>query len=150
MFFWNSLAFLMIQLMLAIWSLVPLPFLNPAWTSGSSLFTYCWSMAWICGCVVMYVYCAWSLNRARLLAIPWTVAPQAPLSMGLLRARILKWVAMPSSRGSSQLRYWTQVSCIAGGLFTVWVTRDAWDVYIRRQNWTQQMIMESKNEEGLN
>ena len=32
--------------MLAIWSLVPLPFVNPAWTSGSSQFTYCWSMAW--------------------------------------------------------------------------------------------------------
>ena len=35
-FFWNSLAFLMIQQMLVILSLVPLPFLNPAWTSGSS------------------------------------------------------------------------------------------------------------------
>ena len=32
--------------MLAIWSLVPLPFLNPAWTSGSSQFRYCWSLAW--------------------------------------------------------------------------------------------------------
>ena len=31
--------------MLAIWSLVPLPFLNPACTSGSSWFTYCWSLA---------------------------------------------------------------------------------------------------------
>ena len=40
--FWNSLAFSMIQRMLAIWSLVPLPFLKPAWTSGSSWFTYCW------------------------------------------------------------------------------------------------------------
>ena len=38
--------FLMIQRMLAIWSLVPLLFLNPAWTSGSSQFTYCWSLAW--------------------------------------------------------------------------------------------------------
>ena len=38
MFFWSSLAFLMIQWMLAFWSLVPLPFLNPAWTSGSSQF----------------------------------------------------------------------------------------------------------------
>ena len=28
------------------WSLVPLPFLNPAWTSGSSQFMYCWSLAW--------------------------------------------------------------------------------------------------------
>ena len=34
------------QQMLAIWSLVPLPFLNPAWTSGSSRFTSCWSLAW--------------------------------------------------------------------------------------------------------
>ena len=47
MFFWNSLAFLMIQWMLPIWSLVPLPFLIPAWTSGSSQFRYCWSLAWI-------------------------------------------------------------------------------------------------------
>ena len=34
MFFWDFLAFLMIQHMLAIWPLVPLPFLNPAWASG--------------------------------------------------------------------------------------------------------------------
>ena len=46
MFFWNSLAFSMIEPMLAIWSLVPLSFLNSAWTSGSSQFTYCWSLAW--------------------------------------------------------------------------------------------------------
>ena len=32
--------------MLAIWSLVPLPFLKPAWTTGSSWFMYCWSLAW--------------------------------------------------------------------------------------------------------
>ena len=31
---------------------------------------------------------------------------------------ILEWVAMPSSRGFSQTRYRTQVSCIAGGFFT--------------------------------
>ena len=38
--------FLMIQQMLAIWSLVPLPFLKSAWTSGSWWFMYCWSLAW--------------------------------------------------------------------------------------------------------
>ena len=32
--------------MLAIWSLVPLPFLNPAWTSGRPWFTFCLSLAW--------------------------------------------------------------------------------------------------------
>ena len=31
--------------MLAIWSLVPLPFLNPSCTSGSFQFSYCWSLA---------------------------------------------------------------------------------------------------------
>ena len=40
----------------------------------------------------------------------WTVARQAPLSMGILQARILEGVAMPPSRGSSQPRYWTHVS----------------------------------------
>ena len=37
--FMDSLAFSMIQQMLAVWPLVPLPFLNPAWTSRSSWFT---------------------------------------------------------------------------------------------------------------
>ena len=46
MLFWKSLAFSMIQWMLAIWSLFPLPFLNPACTSGSSQFTFSWSLAW--------------------------------------------------------------------------------------------------------
>ena len=46
MFFCDLLAFSMIQWMLAIWSLVPLPFLNPACTSISSQFTYCWGLAW--------------------------------------------------------------------------------------------------------
>ena len=46
MFFWNSLAFSMIHWRLAIWSLIPLPFLNPTWTFGSSSFTCCWSLTW--------------------------------------------------------------------------------------------------------
>ena len=36
----------MIQWILAIWSLVLLPFINPAFVSGSSQFMYCWSPAW--------------------------------------------------------------------------------------------------------
>ena len=47
------------------------------------------------------------------------IARQAPLSMGILQARILQWVAMPFSRGSSQPRDQSQVSCIAGGFVTV-------------------------------
>ena len=51
-------------------------------------------------------------------ATPWTVAHQAPLSMGILQAKILEWVAMPSSRGSSQSRGRTRISCIVGKFFT--------------------------------
>ena len=44
---------------------------------------------------------------------------------GILQARILEWVAIPSSRGSSKPRDQTQVSNTAGGFFTVWATREA-------------------------
>ena len=53
------------------------------------------------------------------------IASQAPLSMGILQVILLEWVAMPFSRGLSQPRDWTQVSCIAGRFFTVWATREA-------------------------
>ena len=71
--------------------------------------------------------CAHALSRfncVQLFTIPWTVAHQAPLSMGILQARILEWVAMPCSRGSSQPRGQTWVSCLAGGVFTHW---DTWE-----------------------
>ena len=42
-------------------------------------------------------------------ATQWTIAHQAPLSMRILQARILQWIAMPSSRGSPQPRDQTQV-----------------------------------------
>ena len=44
--------------------------------------------------------------------------------MGILQAGILEWVAMFSSRGSSQSKTWTQVFHIAGRFFTDWATRE--------------------------
>ena len=44
---------------------------------------------------------------------------------GILQASILEWVSIPFSRGSSQPGNQTQVSCIAGGFFTIRVTREA-------------------------
>ena len=44
--------------------------------------------------------CAWSLSCVRLFGTPRTVAHQTPLSMGLLQARILEWVAIPSFQGT--------------------------------------------------
>ena len=40
---------------------------------------------------------------------------------GILQARILNWVTIPFSRGSSRPRDQTQVSCVAGRFFTIWV-----------------------------
>ena len=68
--------------------------------------------------------CAQSLSCVQLFETPWSVACQALLSMGILQARILEWVAMLSSRESSQPRDWTQVSHIANRFFTVWATRE--------------------------
>ena len=44
---------------------------------------------------------------------------------GILQARILEWIAIPFSQGSSWPRDWTRVSCIAGRFFTIWATREA-------------------------
>ena len=62
------------------------------------------------------------------LVTPWTVVCQAPLSMGFsvhgsLQARIRESVAVYFSRWSSQPRYLTWVSCIAGRFFTNWAMR---------------------------
>ena len=66
-----------------------------------------------------------SLSCVRLFATPWTIAYHVPLPMGILQARILEWVAISFSRGSSQPRDRTPVSCIAGRRFTLWATREA-------------------------
>ena len=48
-------------------------------------------------------------SRVQLFAILWTVARQAPLSMGFSRQELLEWVAVSSSRGSPEPRDGTQV-----------------------------------------
>ena len=74
---------------------------------------------WMCVHVLSHFSSIW------LFVTPWTVACQAPLSRhGILQARILEWVAVLFFRGTSWPRDQTQVSCIAGRFFTLWVTRE--------------------------
>ena len=49
--------------------------------------------------------CAQSLSSVWPFVTPWNVALQAPLSMGILQAKIVEWVVMPFSRESSQPRF---------------------------------------------
>ena len=51
-------------------------------------------------------------------------SPPGSSACGILQARILEWVVISFSRGSSQLKDWTWVSHTAGRFFILWVTRD--------------------------
>ena len=59
------------------------------------------------------VLCAKSLQSHPTLCDPMDCSLSGPSVPGILQARILEWVAMPSSRGSSWPRDWTCVSCIS-------------------------------------
>ena len=66
-----------------------------------------------------------SPSRVRLFATPWTSSLLGSSLYGILQARVLEWVAISFSRGSSQPRDWTQVSRIPGRCFNLWDTREA-------------------------
>ena len=62
--------------------------------------------------------CAWSVAQSYpTLCDPMDCSPPGSSVCGILQARILEWVAISSSRGSSQRRDQTCVSCIAGRFF---------------------------------
>ena len=68
-----------------------------------------------------------SQSHVWLFVTPWIKPFMFPLP-GILQARILEWIVIPFSRGSSQPREWTPVSCIAGRFFSIWVTREIHDL----------------------
>ena len=74
----------------------------------------------LCSCVLCLV-----AQLCLTLCNPMTLSLSGSSVHGIFQARILEWVAMSSSRGSSQPMDWTQVSCIAGGFFISWTTREA-------------------------
>jgi len=73
------------------------------------------------------------LSRVQPFVTPWTVTHQTALSLGILQARVLEWVAISSSRAFSEPRDWTQVftgSSTAGRLFTTGPPADSiWEKF---------------------
>ena len=57
---------------------------------------------------------------------PMDCSPRGSSVHGILQARILEWVAISFSRGSSRPRDRTQVFHIAGRRFNLWATRELW------------------------
>ena len=51
-------------------------------------------------------------------------SPPGSSVLGIFQARILEWITISFSKGSSQPRGQTLVSCIAGRVFTVWATKE--------------------------
>ena len=78
----------------------------------------------VCVCVCV---CACALSRSVVSDSCNPIDHRLPGSSvyAILQARILEWIAIPFSRGSSPPRNQTKVSCIAGKLFTDWAMREA-------------------------
>ena len=72
----------------------------------------------VCVCVLVAQLCL-TLGK------PMDCSPPGSSVHGMLQARIMEWVAISFSRGSSWSRDRTLVSCIAGRFFTTWTTREA-------------------------
>ena len=65
------------------------------------------------------------LSHSWLFETPMDCSPPGSYIYGILQERILDWITISFSKGSSQLRDWTQVSCIAGRFFTIWAPTEA-------------------------
>ena len=73
-------------------------------------------------CVILLFSCVW-LFATLTLCNPMDCSLPGSFVHEISQARILEWVAISFSRGSSWSRDWTQVSCIARWILYHWVTR---------------------------
>ena len=72
------------------------------------------------GHIILFMHvCVLVAQSCPTLCNPMDGSPPGSSVHGILQARILKWIAIPFSRRSSQPRDQTRVSCIAGRFFTV-------------------------------
>ena len=133
--------------MLAIWSLVSLSLLNPAWTSGSSRFTYCWRLAWRILSITLLTCDAAAaaklLQSCPTLCDPIDGRPPGYPVLGILQARILEWVAISFSsawkwkvKSESEVAQlcptgvWDECNCVV-----VWIFFDSAFLRDWNENW---------------
>ena len=72
--------------------------------------------------ICIYLTCVLVAQLCLTLCNPMDCSPPGFSVYGIVQARILEWIAIPFSRGTSQPRDRTLVSCIVGRFFTVWAT----------------------------
>ena len=119
MFFWNSLAFLMIQRMLAIWSLLPLPFLKPAWTPkftvhvllkpGLEKFEHYFTSMWDeCNCAVVWTFFGFAFLW------DWNENWPFPVLWPLLSVLLVYKIAQGQMWNSVMLKLFQNISLVLG------------------------------------
>ena len=80
---------------------------NIIWTNKGKLSV-------ICVLYYLYIHICCSVTKVMSNSVtPWTIAPQAPLSMGFPKAKIKEWIAMPSCMGSSSPSGQTHISNVS-------------------------------------
>ena len=87
---------------------------HPYMTTGETM----WGLDCKESCVLVTQACPTLCN-------PTDCSPPGFSAHGILQARILEWIAIPFSRGTSQPRDWALVSCLTGKFFTIWATKKA-------------------------
>ena len=123
--FWSSLAFLMIQWMLAIWCLVPL-----AYKSSLNIWKFTVHVLLKPGLENFEHYFASTWSEVKSVSHVWLCDPMdyslsGSSVHGIFQARVLEWAAISFSRGPSLPRDLTRVSCIVGRCFILQATREA-------------------------
>ena len=90
------------------------------WSANSSFYIWIFSFA------KMFAYMhSKSFQSCLIFCDPTDCSPQSFSVSGILQARILEWVAVSFSSRSSWSRDRTCISCVSGGCFAFWATREA-------------------------
>ena len=114
-----------------------------------------WPEIWECHILVQCLTCWLTLPSLWGVEVKWSefapscltlwdpldYSPPGSSICGIFLARILEWVAISFSRGSSLPRDWNRVSCIVGRCFTIWATREvSWNHKEALYHWLNSML----------
>ena len=87
---------------------------------------FCFKILFVCFFYSSGQQPKWSEDAQSCLTLcdPMDCSPPGSSIHRIFQARVLYWVAISFSRGSSRPRDWIRVSCIVGRCFTIWATRE--------------------------
>ena len=101
----------------------PVAYYPPTNLRSSSFMSYHFAFSY---CSIYNIYIKYIFSEVKVAQSCLTLCnPMDYTVHGILQARILEWVVLPFSRGSSQPRNQARVSCIASRFFTNWAIREA-------------------------